>query len=423
MYQYSLSWFIGLFVRSIHASDKDAPDLPSRLRIINNHFTYSLYNNVCRSLFERDKLLFAFLLDCRIMSSEARLPAEEFSFFLTGGVGVSGKDVPHPEEEWISAKMWGEVTRLAQVAPVFFSLPDDIAADTQAWEAIYDSASPQQAPRPGNYSKDPTPFQQLLLLRCLRPDKILPAVNNFVESTMGRKFTEPPPFDLPGSYAESNATTPLLFVLSPGSDPTTALLKFAADMGKDTDISVISMGQGQGPKAAVLINEAVQTGKWVLLQNCHLAASWMPSLEKICEGIKPESADASFRLWLTSLPSPSFPVAILQNGVKMTNEPPRGLRANMRRSYQLEPIATSEFFETCNKPEVFKKLCFCLAFCHGFVQERRGFGPIGWNIPYGFDDGDLRISVRQLHMYVNDNEETPFEALKYATGECNYGEP
>ena len=63
-----------------------------------------------------------------------------------------------------------------------------------------------------------------------RYNKVLPAVNDFVESTMGRKFIEPPPFDLPGSYAESNATTPLLFVLSPGSDPTTALLKFAGDM-------------------------------------------------------------------------------------------------------------------------------------------------------------------------------------------------
>ena len=434
MYQYSLSWFISLFVRSIHASAEESEDedsgvpepaevdLHERLKIIAEHFTYSLYQNVCRSLFEKDKLLFSFLLCTRIMTSEGRLPVEEFNFFLTGGVGITAKSVPQPKgEEWISAKMWGEVTRLASTCSLFENLPDHIAQDTAAWMAIYDAVQPQEMTYPGEYGTQPTAFQKLLVMRCLRPDKVTPAVNDFVDATMGRRFIEPPPFDLQGSYNESNAMTPLLFILSAGSDPTAALLKFADEAGKGSDIGVISMGQGQGPKAAVLIEEGRETGKWVLLQNCHLAPSWMPSLEKICEGINAENTDEQFRLWLTSMPSPAFPVSILQNGVKMTNEPPRGLRANMRRSFQLEPIADEEFFEGCNKPEVFKKLCFGLAFCHGFVQERRAFGPIGWNIPYGFDDGDLKISVRQLQMYVNENEQTPFEALKYATGECNYG--
>ena len=75
------------------------------------------------------------------------------------------------------------------------------------------------------------------------------------------------------------------------------------------------------------------------------------------------------------MPSPAFPVTILQNGIKMTNEPPRGLRANMRRSFQLEPIANPDFFESCGKPDVFKKLVFGLAFVHGFVQVRIGTFP------------------------------------------------
>ncbi|TNM97969.1 hypothetical protein fugu_014215 [Takifugu bimaculatus] len=419
MYQYSLTWFVNLYVNSI-ANSEPSDDLDQRLFNIVDHFTLSIYKNVCRSLFEKDKLLFSLLLTVGIMQGKGQIDEQVWRFLLTGGIALDNP-YPNPAPEWLSIKSWSEIVRasnLPNLSGLFQHVQDNIAK----WKLFYDSGKPHEEILPDEWSKLEG-MDRMVVIRCFRPDKLIPAVQDFVVTNKGQAYIEPPNFDLAGTYNDSNCCSPLIFVLSPGTDPTAGLLKFADDLNMGGNkTQTISLGQGQGPIASDMIDKAIRKGTWVVLQNCHLATSWMPALERICEEtIVPGNTHRSFRLWLTSYPSPHFPVSILQNGLKMTNEPPKGLRANLLSSYVSHPISDPDFFECCTKPVYWQKFLFGLSFFHALVQERRNFGPLGWNIPYEFNESDLKISMRQIQMFLDDYEEVQLEALTYLTGECNYG--
>ena len=359
----------------------------------------------------------------------------------------------------LSETQWDNVLGLEIDLPYAFEgFSDAFTQDIDKWKEWIQGKEPHRADLPGKWSLPPkvikavaaddesdeaeleedeedtgtyglTAFQKLLVIRCLKEEKLVFAATDFVSSKLGESFAVAPTVSMLDVYNDTNKITPCIFVLVSGADPTELLLQLAKSKDYGERLQVISLGQGQGPRAEAMIKDARETGDWVLLQNCHLAKSWMTRLERQVFDLIDEAQDINddFRLFLTSFPASYFPVSVLQNSIKMTNEPPQGLRANIKRSFGLMiPEETWEEFEKVDEKRRWKKILFSVTFFHAMTQERRKFGPLGWNIRYEFNDSDLQTSIEVLRNFLLDAAETtenlvPWDSLTYVTGDINYG--
>ncbi|XP_035155786.1 dynein axonemal heavy chain 2 isoform X7 [Callithrix jacchus] len=417
MYQFSLDAYISLFILSIDKSHR-SNKLEDRIDYLNDYHTYAVYRYTCRTLFERHKLLFSFHMCAKILETSGKLNMDEYNFFLRGGVVLDREgQMDNPCTSWLADAYWDNITELDKLTN-FHGLMNSFEQYPRDWHLWYTNAAPEKAMLPGEWENACNEMQRMLIVRSLRQDRVAFCVTSFIITNLGSRFIEPPVLNMKLVMEDSTPRSPLVFILSPGVDPTSALLQLAEHTGMAQRFHALSLGQGQAPIAARLLREGVTQGHWVFLANCHLSLSWMPNLDKLVEQLQVEDPHPSFRLWLSSSPHPDFPISILQASIKMTTEPPKGLKANMTRLYQL---MTEPQFTRCSKPAKYKKLLFALCFFHSVLLERKKFLQLGWNIIYGFNDSDFEVSENLLSLYLDEYEETPWDALKYLIAGVNYG--
>lgn len=142
-------------------------------------------------------------------------------------------------------------------------------------------------------------------------------------------------------------------------------------------------------------------------------------LEKKLDSFAIEGSNPTFRLFLSADPNKAIPIGLLERSIKLTNEPPQGLKQNMKRAFTF--FSKEDFEEKENK---IKTIIFALCYFHSVMIERRKFGPKGWNMMYPFSMGDLRDSEIVLKNYMEQNAgsgKIPWDDLKYIFGEIMYG--
>ncbi|XP_065594770.1 dynein axonemal heavy chain 10 [Cyrtonyx montezumae] len=420
MYQYSLVSFLEVFGLSLRKS-MPSPLLLERLKNIMNTLTFNTYTYGCTGLFEKHKLLFSFNMTVKIEQADDRVPYKELDFFLKGNISLE-KSARKKPYAWLPDQGWEDLIRLSELIPEQFeSLPDDVEKNPDVWKNWYDTDALEQMPFPMQYQNSLTNFQKLLLLRCFRVDRVYRVVTDYVTLTMGEKYVQPPVISIKTIFEQSSPYSPVVFILSPGCDPISDLMKLAERTGFGGNrLKFLAMGQGQEKIALQMLEEVVVKGEWLMLQNCHLLVRWLITLEKALEKITNPHPD--FRLWLTTDPTEGFPIGILQKSLKVVTEPPNGLKLNMRSTYFRVP---KEALEQCPHP-AFKSLVYVLAFFHAVVQERRKFGKVGWNIPYDFNESDFQVCMEILNTYLTkafqqNDDKIPWSSLKYLIGEVMYG--
>jgi dynein heavy chain len=289
MYQYSLEAFMVVFNRALAKAEmpEDKKDIAKRVDNVLRSITENVFAYVSRGLFERHKLIFSSLLCFAIMNRRGDIDRQQLDFLLRGSKKL-GIERPETVAEWCTEPNWAAVQALAEVegaSPSFDTLPGDMGEHNR-WRMWAETEKPEEEKLPTDW-KNLTNFQKLLILRCLRPDRLTSALETFVADSIGRFFVSDQAVDISMTFKDSTTSTPLFFILSPGVDPVRSVEALGSKMNISYDnerLYNVSLGQGQEIVAERALEACFEKGGWAMLNNIHLVQKWLGKLEKKLDG-------------------------------------------------------------------------------------------------------------------------------------------
>jgi dynein heavy chain len=253
MYQYSLESFQTFFFKAIEKTEEFEED-EQRVLALRESIRMTIYQWVSRGLFERHKQIFMSQLTFRLMQKKI-LPVEytekEMYFLLNM---PTRSDSPNPLREWLPDISWFGMQKLVEIEG-FESFSQNVEKEApKKFEDWYNEIDPENVKLPLDWRKlEQMPFQKLLVVRVLRPDRMTTALNNFIQKTLpnGIDYVEcdstSSPFQiLYSSYLDSTPTTPIYFILSPGANPVVDVENLCRKVGVDPAKMLHTVALGDG---------------------------------------------------------------------------------------------------------------------------------------------------------------------------------
>ncbi|XP_055696351.1 dynein axonemal heavy chain 10 [Lutzomyia longipalpis] len=425
IYQYSWASFITHFQETL-TSVTERDTLEMRATTIKYTLLKNIYNWCTVGIFQRDQLLFTFGIVLKLGVQCGDLHQREIDFLLGGssmntievdaGSADARGDEPLPQLKFMTKRGMDDARKLVKEFPDKFSeLVASIEMQCDLWEVWCHSEAPEDLSVP--LMPHVNNFEKLMVLRCFRRDRLYRAIHKYVINALGEEFVEPTIINYREILDETSSSVPVIFVSTPGTNPTEDIVKLSSSPDM---VRMISLGVGQEARAWKLLEECMTTGQWLLYENAHNLPKFMRQVEQYFHRLR--DVDENFRLWITMSESDVFPTGLLEKSVKIVTEIPVGLKHNLKSTISRIDFAALEAFDH----PALKPLVFVLTFFHGVVQERRRYGKIGWNIPYEFNDTDFNISQQILCLYLTKaltsrQSRISWDILKCLIGDIVYG--
>lgn len=442
LYQFSLHFFLNIVEKVLVVSGRDyetsTVDPKVRVDTMTKIFFREVCKRVLRSLRFEDKLLFVTRIAqiCTCGQHMKELTELESNYFLRGIFPViRDQSFVARCNDYITRHGTFSDSQIHQIAsliqlPAFSglltSLCDDL--DSTQWARFFSCNDPENQMPKSWIDKSTSPERAsllvLMVIRIVRPDRVMAAVENYVMSVLGDDFLwhEYAKFNLKEMVeSESSSSSPIMLCSESGQDFASRIDTLALSLNKN--LVQVAMGSPEGfVEAEKHLAHFSKIGGWVLLRNVHLCPDWLSSIEKRLHSY---SSNNNFRLFLTCEVSATLPTSLLRASDVILVEAPTGVKSALQRFF-----TTTEGLCENQKPVERSRLYALLAWFNAIVQERRRYVPFGWTKQYEFSEADTRCAVQCINQWVDSvsgsrsnisPELMPWKALRKTLSESVYG--
>lgn len=375
MYQFSLGMYLNLFSSTLAELSADQSPPAEKVKALKGRLVLRVVAAVSRAILKEHRTAFGLHL-ARALNREAYTDIE-WNIFVEKAIVSDAKRAEVRVPGWIPVECRTQYCTLAALMPEFITKINPHESDV--WYQWMKEVCPEERfpPQLGKV----TPFQRLIVIKVLRSDRLVAAMNMWASELLSVSSLSDSS-TLASIVPHTVSDQPILLVTTPGADPSMDLQALAYTTVGRERFHQLAMGGGQQEEALRLLRLAASEGHWLFLKNLHLVIPWVAVLQKELNVLerKPQ-----FRLWLTSEPHDEFPSILLSSAMKMTFEAPPGVKQNMLSTYNMWPASYID-----SKSPTQSQLLFSLSWLHATCLERRSFIPQGWAKFYEFSQADIK---------------------------------